>query len=97
MSERMMIIGAGEAGTAAAIALRDGGYVHDIILTGAEQHAPYERPPLSKHVITHEGDVSLPHISVAANLQSLTSSMCNKRLLTSTPRPKRHAAPPGAN
>ncbi len=71
MSERMVIIGAGEAGTAAAIALRDGGYVHDIILTGAEQHAPYERPPLSKHVITHEGEVFLPHISVAAKFAEL--------------------------
>ena len=71
MSERMMIIGAGEAGAAAAIALRDGGYVHDIILAGAEQHAPYERPPLSKHVLTHEGDVSPPYISVVAKFAEL--------------------------
>ena len=71
MSERMMIIGAGEAGAAAAIALRDGGYVHDIILAGAEQHAPYERPPLSKQVLTHEGDVSPPYISVVAKFAEL--------------------------
>lgn len=70
MSERIVIIGAGEAGTAAALALREAGYVHDILLTGAEQHAPYERPPLSKNIITQK-DAGLPQIAVSQQFAEL--------------------------
>ena len=48
----MVIIGAGECGTRAALALREAGYGGDVTLIGAEPHAPYERPPLSKDAIT---------------------------------------------
>jgi 3-phenylpropionate/trans-cinnamate dioxygenase ferredoxin reductase component len=44
---RFIIIGAGEAGTRAALALRDSG-AGAVLLVGAEPHLPYERPPLSK-------------------------------------------------
>lgn len=43
-----IIVGAGEAGTRAAFALREAGYDRPITLIGAEVHLPYERPPLSK-------------------------------------------------
>lgn len=42
---RFVIIGAGEAGTRAALNLKGKG---DVILIGEEPHWPYERPPLSK-------------------------------------------------
>ena len=42
---RFVIIGAGEAGTRAALDLKGKG---DVILIGDEPHWPYERPPLSK-------------------------------------------------
>jgi 3-phenylpropionate/trans-cinnamate dioxygenase ferredoxin reductase subunit len=48
----MVIVGAGECGTRAALALREGGYAGPVTLLGAEPHAPYERPPLSKDAIT---------------------------------------------
>lgn len=48
MSRHMVIVGAGEAGTRAALALREEGFDGDITLVGAEPHLPYERPPLSK-------------------------------------------------
>ena len=48
----MVIIGAGECGTRAALALREAGYGGAVTLIGAEPHAPYERPPLSKDAIT---------------------------------------------
>jgi 3-phenylpropionate/trans-cinnamate dioxygenase ferredoxin reductase subunit len=48
----MVIIGAGECGTRAALALRQAGYDGAVTLIGAEPHAPYERPPLSKDAIT---------------------------------------------
>ena len=44
----IVIVGAGEAGTRAAFALREMGYDGAINLVGAERHLPYERPPLSK-------------------------------------------------
>jgi 3-phenylpropionate/trans-cinnamate dioxygenase ferredoxin reductase subunit len=44
----IVIVGAGEAGTRAAFALRDVGHTGAITLIGAESHLPYERPPLSK-------------------------------------------------
>lgn len=44
----MVIIGAGECGTRAALALREAGHQGGITLLGAESSLPYERPPLSK-------------------------------------------------
>lgn len=43
-----VIIGAGEAGTRAAFALREQGWTGSVTLIGAEGGVPYERPPLSK-------------------------------------------------
>jgi 3-phenylpropionate/trans-cinnamate dioxygenase ferredoxin reductase subunit len=44
----IVIAGAGECGTRAAFALREGGWDGRVILVGAEPSPPYERPPLSK-------------------------------------------------
>ncbi|MGQ3675158.1 3-phenylpropionate/cinnamic acid dioxygenase ferredoxin--NAD(+) reductase subunit [Xanthobacter sp. TB0139] len=46
-----VVVGAGQAGTAAAVAMREAGFQGRIILVGAEPHLPYERPPLSKEVL----------------------------------------------
>src|SRR6185295_6148131 len=52
MAERgMVIVGAGECGARAALALRENGYDGDVTLIGAEAHLPYERPPLSKAIM----------------------------------------------
>jgi 3-phenylpropionate/trans-cinnamate dioxygenase ferredoxin reductase subunit len=48
MPAGMVIVGAGEAGTRAAFALREAGYDGPVTLIGEEPHLPYERPPLSK-------------------------------------------------
>ena len=50
----MVIVGAGECGTRAALALREAGYDGAVTLIGAEPHLPYERPPLSKDAIVAE-------------------------------------------
>ncbi|AEF42375.1 NAD(P)/FAD-dependent oxidoreductase [Hoyosella subflava] len=42
------IVGAGLAGAKVAEALRDRDYPGRIVLIGAEEHLPYDRPPLSK-------------------------------------------------
>lgn len=52
MAAGMVIVGAGECGGRAALALRDSGYDGAITLIGDEPHLPYERPPLSKDILT---------------------------------------------
>jgi 3-phenylpropionate/trans-cinnamate dioxygenase ferredoxin reductase subunit len=47
----MVIIGAGECGGRAALALRGLGYDGPVTLVGDEPHLPYERPPLSKEAM----------------------------------------------
>jgi len=49
----IVIIGAGECGARAAFALREKQFDGQITLVGAEQHLPYERPPLSKEALLH--------------------------------------------
>jgi 3-phenylpropionate/trans-cinnamate dioxygenase ferredoxin reductase subunit len=44
----IVIVGAGECGGRAALALRDKGYTGRVTLVGSESELPYERPPLSK-------------------------------------------------
>lgn len=46
------IVGAGAAGAATATELRSLAYQGDIVLVGAEEHLPYDRPPLSKGLLT---------------------------------------------
>ncbi len=63
----VVIVGAGQAGSEAAIRLRQIGYTHPITLIGAEPHAPYHRPPLSKAYLSGDaGAERLPIRSVAA-------------------------------
>jgi 3-phenylpropionate/trans-cinnamate dioxygenase ferredoxin reductase component len=48
----MVIVGGGQAGGRAAEALRAAGWTGRIVLLADEDRAPYERPPLSKEVLT---------------------------------------------
>ena len=48
MSERIVIIGAGQSGAQAVATLRAEGYTGALTMIGDESHAPYQRPPLSK-------------------------------------------------
>lgn len=47
-----IIVGAGQAGGWAAVTMRREGFDGRILLIGDEPHPPYERPPLSKAVLT---------------------------------------------
>ena len=51
-----VVIGAGVAGATAAAKLREDGFDGDVVLIGAEEMAPYERPPLSKEYLRGESD-----------------------------------------
>ncbi|MGA4792294.1 NAD(P)/FAD-dependent oxidoreductase [Nocardia sp. AB354] len=52
MTETYAVIGASLAGARAVETLRAEGFDGRIVLIGAEHHLPYDRPPLSKEVIT---------------------------------------------
>ncbi|MSO90989.1 MAG: hypothetical protein EXR01_05320 [Acetobacteraceae bacterium] len=52
MREQIVIIGAGMAGGWAAVTLRQSGFTGRILLLGDEAERPYDRPPLSKTVLT---------------------------------------------
>jgi NADPH-dependent 2,4-dienoyl-CoA reductase/sulfur reductase-like enzyme len=43
-----VVVGASLAGLRAVEAARKSGYDGRLVLVGAEQHLPYDRPPLSK-------------------------------------------------
>jgi NADPH-dependent 2,4-dienoyl-CoA reductase/sulfur reductase-like enzyme len=52
--KKVVVVGAGVAGTRAAEALREDGYDGALTIVGAERQAPYHRPPLSKKLLTGE-------------------------------------------
>ncbi|MEU8684183.1 FAD-dependent oxidoreductase [Streptomyces sp. NPDC048611] len=59
-SGRVVVVGASLAGLRAAEALRDEGFTGELTLIGDEPHEPYDRPPLSKAVLS--GRLSADHI-----------------------------------
>jgi 3-phenylpropionate/trans-cinnamate dioxygenase ferredoxin reductase subunit len=69
--EDVVIVGAGEASARAALELRAQGFGGRITLIGEERHAPYERPPLSKALITTPQTAAPPIIGDASRLDEL--------------------------
>jgi 3-phenylpropionate/trans-cinnamate dioxygenase ferredoxin reductase component len=64
--ETNIIIGAGQAGAWAAVAMRQAGFAGRILLIGAEPWRPYERPPLSKAVLTEPQEPEPQYFHAAA-------------------------------
>lgn len=54
MTDRIVIVGAGQAGAALAAKLRALGFDGEVVMIGAEPVAPYQRPPLSKAYLLGE-------------------------------------------
>lgn len=54
MSERAIIIGAGQAAAQAAQSMRQAGFDGEIVMIGEERELPYQRPPLSKAYLQGE-------------------------------------------
>jgi 3-phenylpropionate/trans-cinnamate dioxygenase ferredoxin reductase component len=54
MPERVVIVGAGQAGAQVAVSLRQLGFGGKITLLGGERQPPYQRPPLSKAYLSGE-------------------------------------------
>ena len=62
MTDHVVIVGAGQAGVQTAISLRQLGFDGRISLLGDELFPPYQRPPLSKKLMTGEMDVERTYI-----------------------------------
>lgn len=54
---KTVIVGASMGGQTAAVQLRKAGYTGQVVLISDEPHRPYDRPPLSKKVLTGEWDL----------------------------------------
>jgi 3-phenylpropionate/trans-cinnamate dioxygenase ferredoxin reductase subunit len=54
--ERIVVVGAGLAGSRSCEELRSQGFEGELVLLGAEPHLPYDRPPLSKEVLAGDLD-----------------------------------------
>lgn len=67
---RVVIAGASLAGLRAAEALRAHGFDGELTLVGAEAHRPYNRPPLSKGVLTGAAGVDTCTLQPAADLDA---------------------------
>ncbi|EIZ85838.1 FAD-dependent pyridine nucleotide-disulfide oxidoreductase [Methylobacterium sp. GXF4] len=53
-AERVIVAGAGLAALRGAEAMREAGFSGPLTIVGDEPYRPYDRPPLSKHVLTGE-------------------------------------------
>jgi NADPH-dependent 2,4-dienoyl-CoA reductase/sulfur reductase-like enzyme len=69
--KRIVVVGASAAGLAAAETLRREGYGGSVTLIGAELDAPYDRPPLSKQILSSEWDASRLALRTADQLAAL--------------------------
>jgi 3-phenylpropionate/trans-cinnamate dioxygenase ferredoxin reductase subunit len=63
--ETHIIVGAGQAGSWAAVAMRQAGFDGRILLIGDEPWRPYERPPLSKATLTDEPEPPIAYFHAA--------------------------------
>ena len=76
---RVVIVGASLAGLNAAESLRTEGFQGTITLIGDERESPYDRPPLSKQLLTGDWDVDRLPLRSAAEFDELQLEFLNGR------------------
>jgi len=69
--EHVLVVGAGLGGLRTVEQLRAAGYQGRISLVGAEVHEPYDRPPLSKQVLTGDWEPERTRLRTVAELDDL--------------------------
>src|SRR5690606_5210034 len=67
----VLVVGSSAAGLTTAEALRRKGYRGKLTVLGAEKHLPYDRPPLSKQVLSGEWEPERTQLRPEAQLTSL--------------------------
>lgn len=70
-TETIVIVGGGQAGGWAAQTLRTEGFKGRIVLIGDEPHRPYERPPLSKAILSGEAHADTAYLHKAEAFDAL--------------------------
>lgn len=80
--ERIVIVGASLAGLNAAETLRAEGFEGRITLVGEEPEAPYDRPPLSKQLLTGDWDVDRLPLRSPTELSALDLEFLGGRSAT---------------
>ena len=70
-TSRVVIVGASAAGLAAAETLRREGHTGTLTLIGDEPDAPYDRPPLSKEILSGAWTADRPPLRTEATLDAL--------------------------
>ena len=87
MSRRIVIVGAGPAGVGAALAARQQDAAAEVVLLSDESCEPYEKPPLSKAVLTGK---AMPHDAPIAGPKGVAGMgvtlTCNARVTRDRPR-----------
>ncbi|GAA0458841.1 NAD(P)/FAD-dependent oxidoreductase [Streptomyces olivaceiscleroticus] len=68
---RIAVVGASAAGLAAVEALRRGGWTGALTLIGDEPHLPYDRPPLSKQLLSGDWQADRLGLRTADQLDAL--------------------------
>lgn len=69
--EPFVVVGASLAGLRAVESARKSGYTGRLILVGAEEHLPYDRPPLSKTFLDPGDEPAMPHHRTEDELRAL--------------------------
>jgi NADPH-dependent 2,4-dienoyl-CoA reductase/sulfur reductase-like enzyme len=70
--QRVLIVGASVAGLSAAETLRRQGFAGSVTILGDEPHLPYDRPPLSKQVLSGEWPAESVSLRTRAALEELS-------------------------
>jgi len=70
MQPRAVVVGGSLAGLRAAEALRRGGHDGPLTVVGAERHRPYDRPPLSKQVLTGKIEPGQAELHIEAGFEA---------------------------
>ncbi|WP_419703035.1 NAD(P)/FAD-dependent oxidoreductase [Promicromonospora sp. NFX87] len=73
--ESVLIVGASAGGLTTAEALRRQGYEGRLTLLGAERHLPYDRPPLSKQVLSGAWEAGRAQLRAEPALQALDAEL----------------------
>ena len=70
-ARKIVVIGGGPAGVAAAMAAKQQDAAAEVVLLSDEHHEPYEKPPLSKAVLTGK---AAPHDAPIAGPKGVAGS-----------------------
>ncbi len=88
----IVVIGAGQAGYWATRTLRDKGFEGRVVLIGTEAYPPYERPPLSKAVLSGAETIESTYFATEEKLAEVGIELLKNQTASSIDRDNRVVA-----